>query len=71
MTYEVLVHELGCENSHTTWELLDVTTKYATDEEVVQANFSSKAKATGHLSDGDGGDNSASAQHCHDKRAKD
>ena len=55
-TYKVLIHALGCETPCTTWELLDITTKYATGEKAVQANFSSKAKATGHLSGRDGGD---------------
>jgi hypothetical protein len=45
-----------------TRELLDVTTQYATNEEVVQANFSGKAKATGHLSGGNGGDDPALSQ---------
>ena len=43
-----------------TWELLDVTTQYATGEEAVQANFSNKAKAAAHLSGGDGGNDPAS-----------
>ena len=56
MTYEALVHALSHETPRTMRELLDVATKYATTEEAVQANFSSKAKATGHLSGRDGGD---------------
>jgi hypothetical protein len=52
-------------------ELLDVTTQYATSEEAIQANFSGKAKATGHLNGGDGGNDLASAQRGCDKRAKD
>jgi hypothetical protein len=62
MTYEVLIHALGCETPRTTWELLDVTTQYANDMEVVQGNFGGIVKATGHLSGGDGADNPASSQ---------
>jgi hypothetical protein len=36
-----------------TSELMGVTTQYATSEEAIQANFSGKAKATGHFSGGD------------------
>ena len=54
-----------------TQELLDVATKYATGEEDVQANISGKAKATGHLSDGNSGDDLASSQRHRDKRNKD
>jgi hypothetical protein len=61
MTYEALVHALGCETLRTTRELLDVATQYATGEEVLQANFSSKAKAVAHLSSGDGDDDPASS----------
>ena len=43
------------------WELLDVATQNATGEEGVQANFSEKAKAAGHLSGGDGADDPASS----------
>ena len=35
MTCEVLVHALGSESSRMTWELLDVTTQYATGEKAV------------------------------------
>jgi hypothetical protein len=35
MTYEALVHMLGCETPRMTRELLDVTTQYATSEEAV------------------------------------
>ena len=35
MTYEVLIHALGYETPCTTWELLDITTQYATDEEAI------------------------------------
>jgi hypothetical protein len=52
-------------------ELLDITTQYVTDEEVVQANFSGKAKATIHLSDGDSGDDPTSSQCRRNKRNKD
>jgi hypothetical protein len=52
-------------------ELLDVTTKYATGEEAIQANFIEKGKATAHLNGDDGGNNPASAQRCHDKKARD
>jgi hypothetical protein len=62
---------LGCKNSHTTWELLDIATQYAIGEEVVQANFSGKAKVAGHFSRGDDGDNPASSQRHRDRRNKD
>jgi hypothetical protein len=61
MTYEALIHMLGCETPHMTQELLDIATQYATIEEVVQVNFNGKVKATGHLSGGDGDDNPASS----------
>jgi hypothetical protein len=51
-------------------ELLEVATKYATREEVVQANFSGKSKAASHLSVGDGGDDPTLAQHRRDRRAR-
>jgi hypothetical protein len=35
MTYKALVHTLSCETSRTMWELLDITTQYATGEVVV------------------------------------
>jgi hypothetical protein len=62
MTYEELVHALSRETLRTMRELLDVATQYATGKEAVQANFSGKAKATGHLSGGDGANDSASSQ---------
>ena len=62
MTCKALVHMLGHEIPCMMWELLDVTTKYAIGEEVIQANFSSKAKAVGHLSHGDSSDDLALAQ---------
>jgi hypothetical protein len=71
MTCKALVHALGRETLHTTRELLEVTTQYATSEKVVQANFSGKAKAPGHLSGGDGDDDPASSQCCRDKMNKD
>jgi hypothetical protein len=35
MTCEALVHVLGRETPSTTWELLDIATRYATSEEAV------------------------------------
>jgi hypothetical protein len=61
MTFEALFHVVGHETPCTTQELLDVTTQCATGEEAVQANFSDKAKATGHLSGRDGTDGPASS----------
>ena len=61
MTCEALIHVLGRETVWMMWELLDVTTQYTTDEDGIQANFSGKAKSTGHLSGGDGGDDPASS----------
>jgi hypothetical protein len=46
----------------TTRELLDIATQYATSKEAIQANFSRKAKAAGHLSGGDGAKDPASSQ---------
>jgi hypothetical protein len=70
-TYEVLVQVLGRETMCMTWELLDVATQYTTSKEAIQANFSAKVKAAGHLSGGDSGDDPAMSQ-CHrDKRNKD
>ncbi|XP_066310887.1 uncharacterized protein [Miscanthus floridulus] len=49
MTYESLVHKLGCKGSRTTKELLDIVTSHASEEEVVGAIFdhsNSKARAT-------------------------
>jgi hypothetical protein len=43
------------------WELLDVTTQSTTSEQAIQANFSDKAKTTGHLSGGDSGDDPSSS----------
>ena len=60
-TYEALIHALGCETPRTTRELLDIATQYATGEEAIQANFSKKAKAAGHLNGGDGTDDLASS----------
>jgi hypothetical protein len=42
-------------------ELLDVATQYATGVEAIQANFGGKARATGHLSGGDGADDPVSS----------
>jgi hypothetical protein len=70
MTCKVFIHALGRETPRTTLELLDITTQYAIDKEVVQANFSGKAKAAGHLSGGDGCDDPASSQQHRDKRNK-
>ena len=71
MTYEALIHALGRETPRMTRELLNIATLYANDEEPIQANFSSKVKAAGHLSGGDGGDDPASSQRCHDKQNND
>ena len=60
-TYEALVHALSRETPCMMRELLDVAAQYATSEETVQADFSGKAKATGHLNRGDGGDDPASS----------
>ena len=68
---EALVHTLSHGTPRTTWELLDVTTQYATGKEAVQSNFSGKAKTVGHLSGGDGGDKPASSHRHRDKRNKD
>ena len=38
-TNEALVHELERSNPQTTWELLDLTTSYASSEEAVYAIF--------------------------------
>jgi hypothetical protein len=62
MTYEALIHVLGRETPCTTRELLNITTLYSTSEEAIQANFSGKAKAIGHLSGGDDVDDLASSQ---------
>jgi hypothetical protein len=70
-TCEALIHALHHETLCMTQELLDIATKYATGEEAVQANFSSKAKAASHLSGGDSGDDHASAQRRHNKMARD
>jgi hypothetical protein len=67
MTYEEFIHALGRKTPCTMQELLDVATQYAIGEEVVQANFSQKAKATGHLSGGDGTDDPASSQRRRDR----
>jgi hypothetical protein len=71
MTGEALVHVLGRETPCMMQELLDVATQYATSEEAVQANFSSKIKTVGHLSGGDGGDEPTSSQRHRDKWNKD
>ena len=71
MSSEALVHALSHRTPRTTWELLDVTTQYATGKEAVQSNFSGKAKTVGHLSGGDGGDKPASSHRHRDKRNKD
>ena len=39
MTYESLIHKLGCLKPHTTHDLLDVATNHASGEEVVGAVF--------------------------------
>jgi hypothetical protein len=39
MTNRTLVHELSCEQSQTTKELLDIATRHASGEEVVEAIF--------------------------------
>jgi hypothetical protein len=39
MTYRSLVHELSCKQPKTTRERLDITTRYASGEEVVGAAF--------------------------------
>jgi hypothetical protein len=39
ITYKELVHELGCKGPHTTRELLDIATNFASGEEVVGAIF--------------------------------
>jgi hypothetical protein len=70
-TCKALIHTLGHETPHTMRELLDVVTQYATSEEAVQANFSGKAKAIGHLSGGNGADDPASSQQCYDRWNKD
>jgi hypothetical protein len=71
MTCEVFVHVLIREALCMMQELLDVATKNAKGEEAIQANFNGKAKAAGHLSGGDGGDESTSAQRHRGKRARD
>jgi hypothetical protein len=38
-TCKELVHELGCKGPHTTRELLDIATNFASDEEAVGAIF--------------------------------
>jgi hypothetical protein len=70
-TCEALVHALRHETPCMAQELLDIATKYATGEEAVQTNFSSKAKAASHLSGGHSGDDHATAQCRRDKRARD
>ena len=70
-TCKALIHALGYETPHMMWEILNITTQYATGEVVIRANFSGKAKATGHLSGGDGDDDPTSSQHRRDKRNKD
>ena len=39
MTYESLVHKLGCLKPHTTRDLLDVTTNHSSSEEAAEAVF--------------------------------
>ena len=39
MTYESLVHKLGCKGPRTTKELLDITTSHALGEEAVGVIF--------------------------------
>ena len=39
MTYESLIHKLGCLKPHTTRNLLDVATNHASSEEAVGAVF--------------------------------
>ena len=39
MSCKTLVHKLGCQKSHTTRELMDITTNYASGEEAVGAVF--------------------------------
>ena len=51
MTYESLIHKLGCLKPHTTRDVLDVATNHASSEEVVRAVFNGgwdkgKAKRT-------------------------
>jgi hypothetical protein len=70
MMCEALDYALRHNAPQTTWELLDVTTKYATGEEAVHTNFSSKCKAAAYLSGGDCGEDSAAAHHRRDKRAR-
>ena len=43
---------------------------YATREKAILDNFSGKGKAGTHLSGGDGGDEAATANHCHGKKKK-
>ena len=60
-TSKALIHALDRETPRMTWELLDIATLYAIGEEAVQANFSGKAKAIGHLSGGYSTDDPASS----------
>ena len=39
MTYESLIHNLGCLKPRTTRDLLDIATNHASDEEAVGAIF--------------------------------
>jgi hypothetical protein len=71
MTCEALVHMLGRDALRTTWELLDVATKYATSEKAILANFSGKGKAAVHLSGDANGDDVVMANRRRDKRGKD
>jgi hypothetical protein len=69
-TCEAFVHTLSHETPCTTRGLLDIATQYATSEEAIQANFSDKVKAAGHLSGRDINDDPALSQHRRDKRNK-
>ena len=71
MTCEALIHTLSRETPRTIRELLDITTQYATGEEVVQANFSGKAKAITHLNSRDDDDDPTSSQRRCNKQNKD
>ncbi len=39
MNYQTLVHELSCDQPKTTKELLNITTRHASDEEALRAVF--------------------------------
>jgi hypothetical protein len=51
-TYKKLVHELGRHTPHTTKELLDIMTNFASDDEAVGAIFQGRGKQSENPNNG-------------------